>query len=57
MEFPALIAEALRTKRQFGIGLVRQLWQLITLRWSGHRLDAWCYYFYQVFLDRYPMEE
>jgi len=57
MDFPALIAEALRTKRQFGIGLMRQLRQLIALRWSGHRLDAWCYYFYQVFLDRYPMEE
>lgn len=57
MEFPALIAEALRTKRQFDIGLIKQLQQLIALRWSAHRLDAWCYYFYQVFLDRYPMEE
>ncbi|MBT8444317.1 MAG: hypothetical protein KJO13_06200 [Gammaproteobacteria bacterium] len=57
MEFPALFAEALRTKRQYGIGLMRQLRQLIALRWSGHRLDAWCYYFYQVFLDRYPMEQ
>ena len=57
MDLPALIAEALRTKRRFGIGLMRQSWQLATLRWSGNRLDAWCYYFYQVFHDRYPMED
>lgn len=57
MAVPALIAEALRTKKAFGIGLWRQLWQVTLLRWGRGRLDPWEYYFFQVFLDRYPMEE
>ncbi len=57
MDVPALIAEALRTKRASGIGLWRQLWQATLLRWSRGRLDPWEYYSFQVFLDRYSMNE
>jgi len=57
MAFPALLAEALRTRRQFGIGLLRQLRDTLCLRWGRGRLDPWEYYFFQVFRDRYPPAE
>jgi glutathione synthase/RimK-type ligase-like ATP-grasp enzyme len=48
---------ALRTRKEFHIGLLRQLWQATRLRYSHCRLDPWEYYFFQVYLDRYPMRE
>ena len=57
MSIPPLLAEALHIKKQFNIGLLRQLVQLIYLRLSRCRLDPWEYYFFQVYLDRYPMKE
>jgi len=57
MSIPPLFAEALRTKKQFSIGLMRQLSQAVYLRFSRCRLDFWEYYFFQVYLDRYPMPE
>ncbi len=56
MSIPPLLAEALRIKKQFNIGLLRQLVQLTYLRLSQCRLDPWEYYFFQVYLDRYPMK-
>jgi len=52
-----LLAEARRTKTDFNVGLLRQLWQATYLRYSQCRLDPWEYYFFQVYLDRYPMAE
>lgn len=52
-----LLAEALRTKKHFRIGLARQFWEATRLRWSDTRLDPWEYYFFQVFLDRFSMQE
>ncbi|MFQ5635250.1 MAG: hypothetical protein ACE5G3_07955, partial [Gammaproteobacteria bacterium] len=57
MSVHALLAEAMRTRRRFGIGLSRQAWQATRLRWSRNRLDPWEYYFFRVFLHRYPMAE
>jgi len=57
MAVPALLAEALRTRQRFGIGLLRQCWQATRLRWGASHLDPWEYFFFQVFLDRYPMAE
>ena len=57
MSILPLFAEASRTRKQFGIGLVRQLWQSITLRFSRCRLDFWEYFFFQIYLDRYPLSE
>jgi hypothetical protein len=52
-----LLATALRTKRQYGVGLLRQLWQATRLRFGPGRLDPWEYFFFRVFLDRYAWEE
>ena len=52
-----MIAEARRTKQEFNIGLWRQFGQAVYLRWSRCRLDPWEYYFFQIYLDRYPMNE
>ena len=57
MSIPPLIAEALRTRKQFGIGLWRQLCQASYLRFSPCKLDPWEYFFFRVFLDRYPLAE
>jgi hypothetical protein len=57
MSIPPLIAEALHTRRQFDIGLWRQFWQACTLRFGPCQLDAWEYFFFQVFLDRYTPDE
>jgi hypothetical protein len=57
MSILPLFAEALRTRNQFGIGLVRQSWQSIALRSGRCRLDFWEYFFFQVYLDRYPLSE
>lgn len=53
----SLITAALRTKKRFKIGLLRQLRESAYLRFSESRLDPWEYYFFQVYLDSYPMEE
>jgi len=52
-----LLAEARRTRKNFNIGLLLQLWQATYLRYSSCQLDPWEYYFFQVYLDRYPMRE
>jgi len=52
-----LIAEALRTRRQSGIGLWRQFWQICYLRFGPCKLDPWEYFFFRVFLDCYPPDE
>ena len=57
MSILPLLAEASRTKRQFSVGYLRQLWQSTYLRYSRCRLDPWEYYFFQVYLDSYPMRE
>jgi len=57
MSISPLISEALRTRRKFGIGLWRQLWQAGQLRYGPCQLDPWEYYFFRVFLDRYSPEE
>jgi len=57
MSFSLLIAEALHTRREFDIGLWRQLWQIGQLRYGAGQLDPWEYYFFRVFLDRYSPEE
>jgi len=57
MSISPLIAEALRTRRKSGIGLWRQFWQICYLRCGSCQLDPWEYYFFRVFLDRYPPDE
>ncbi len=57
MSIPLLINEALRTRREFNISLSRQLWQAVQLRFGPGKLDPWEYFFFQVFLDRYPPDE
>jgi len=57
MAVPAILTAALQTRRRFGIGLARQFRQATRLRWGKSRLDPWEYFFFQVFLDRYPMAE
>ena len=57
MALPRLLQEALHTKSQFDIGLWRQFWQSMLLRFGRGRLDPWEYYFFRVFLDRYPPHE
>jgi len=52
-----LLATALRTRQQYGVGLLRQLWQATRLRFGPGRLDPWEYFFFRVFLDRYAWEE
>ena len=52
-----LLATALRTRQQYGVGLLRQLWQAMRLRFGPGRLDPWEYFFFRVFLDRYAWEE
>jgi glutathione synthase/RimK-type ligase-like ATP-grasp enzyme len=55
--FSGLISAALRTRSKHGIGLWRQLRQVVQLRYGPSRLDPWEYYFFRVFLDRYSPEE
>ena len=57
MSISLLIAEALRTRREFDISLWRQFWQAVSLRYGSSKLDPWEYFFFQVFLDRYSPEE
>jgi hypothetical protein len=57
MPAAALIATAWHTKKRFRIGLLRQFWQAACLRYSDSRLDPWEYFFFEVYLDRYPMDE
>lgn len=57
MSDPSLIATALRTKKRFKIGLLRQFREAAYLRYSDCRLDPWEYYFFEVYLDRYPIVE
>jgi len=54
---PLLIAESLRTRKQFNIGLWRQFCQAFYLRFGSCKLDPWEYFFFQVFLGRYPLME
>jgi hypothetical protein len=56
--FPStLLGTAVRTRQAFGIGLFRQLAQIIYLRFFHRRLDPWEYYFFQAYLNRYKSEE
>jgi len=57
MPVPLLIAESLRTRKQYNIGLWRQFCQALYLRFGSCKLDPWEYFFFQVFLDRYPLKE
>jgi hypothetical protein len=57
MSILPLFSEAQRTKKDFGVGWMRQLLQASYLRFSRCSLDPWEYYFFQVYLDRYPWPE
>jgi hypothetical protein len=57
MSIAPLFAAALRTRREFNIGLWRQLRQIVQLRYGAGQLDPWEYYFFRVFLDCYSPEE
>ncbi len=57
MTIPPIITAALNTRKQFGIGLWRQFCQVSYLRFSSCKLDPWEYFFFGVFLDRYPLDE
>jgi hypothetical protein len=57
MAVPAIVATALHTRRRHGVPLLRQARDIMRLRWGRSHLDAWEYYFFEVFADRYPMDE
>jgi hypothetical protein len=52
-----LVTQALRTKKQSKIGLLRQLREITAMRFGDGLLDPWEYYFFQVYLDHYSREE
>ncbi len=57
MSISLLITEALHARRQATISLWRQLVQATYLRFSSSKLDPWEYFFFQVYLDRYSLDD